>query len=107
MICLSLLPGLLVQGDIPDLLNQLWTVAAVWDTLGLQLGVSQATLNVITRDHPTTRERFTKMLEEWVKGKATKGMLIKALQSNMLQDHTYKIYKDIQSYTLTMAQCTL
>ena len=76
-----------MQGHIPDLLNQLWTVAAVWDQLGLQLGIPIATLNVITRDHPNTRERFTKMLEEWMKGKATKRILINALRSEAIREN--------------------
>jgi len=76
-----------VQGHIPDLLNQLWTVAAVWYQLGLQLRIPIATLNVIRQDHQTTRERFTKMLEEWVKGRATKRILINALRSKVIREN--------------------
>ena len=78
---------MLTQANIRDLLNQLWTAAAVWYQLGLQLGISTATLEVIMRDHPTTRERFTRMLEEWVKGRATKRILIEALRSEAIQEN--------------------
>ena len=77
----------MVRGHIRDLLNQLWTVEARWDQLGLQLDLPIATLDVITRDHPTTRERFTKMLEEWVKGRATKRILINALRSEAIREN--------------------
>ena len=87
-----------MQGHIPDLLNQLWTVAAVWHQLGLQLGITTATLNVITRDHSTTRERFTKMLEEWMKGRATKRILVNALRSEAIGEN--RLADDIEKWTV-------
>lgn len=102
MICPSLLPALLVQGNIPDLLNQLVTVETVWFQLGLQLGISITTLNAIRHDYPETRERFTKMLEKWIKGEPTKRRLIKALRSETIQEN--RLADDMEKWTIPSIQ---
>ena len=85
-----------MPGHIPDLLNQLWTVTTVWYQLGLQLGIPIAALNVIMCDHPTTREKFIKMLEEWMKGRATKRILINALRSEAIREN--RLADDIEKW---------
>ena len=89
---------MLTQANIPDLLNQLSTVSAIWYQLGLQLGIPTNTLKVITHDHQTTRERFTKMLEEWMKGRATKRILVNALRSEAIGEN--RLADDIEKWTV-------
>lgn len=84
----SLLPGWLAEDSLPELVNLLCKVETKWYHIGLQLRMPPDTLLCIEEDYQKTKDRFTRMLEEWLRTqKPTKKDLVEALRSEVLQEN--------------------
>ena len=71
--------------DLPKIQTEIWEARTRWYNLGLQLGVSVDTLDVIKYNHHTNCDQcFTDMIKEWLRAsdlQRTWEALAKALES--------------------------
>lgn len=58
----------LISDNLPKVRNLIWDARNEWYDLGLELGLSQATLQTIKNENPTdVKACFREMLSEWLK----------------------------------------
>jgi hypothetical protein len=72
-------------GDLRIILDTTWDARSLWESVGLQLGLLQDSLDAIKSDYKQDcGERFKATLNKWLKGKhprPTRAALAKALDS--------------------------
>ena len=73
---------ILSSANIREVLDSTWDYRASWKIIGIELGVDPGTLDAIGKNnHHKVEDCLVDLLGTWLRGKATRSAMTKALQS--------------------------
>ena len=80
---LILCADILDSNNMREVLDWTWDYRANWTIIGIELGIDTSTLDAIGKNnHHKVEDCLVQMLGTWLRGKATRSAMTKALQSS-------------------------
>ena len=71
-----------------EVLDWTWDYRASWKLIGIELEISTGTLKAIDKDNKHVEDCLIDLIDEWLRGNATRSAMTRALQSSKVTGET-------------------